>query len=64
MMESSFLSFLSFCGSTVLTYFCLVGAAITLRWGTTGLGYIFRNRHRIDGFVRNDARKNLEGRVS
>ena len=45
---------LSFFGACLLGYCMLVGAWIVLRWGMTGVLFLWRKRSQIDTAVRQD----------
>jgi hypothetical protein len=51
------LSFLSFVGGLVILVFALVGAFPCLRWGLTGVQFIWRNRRDLDEQIRREMRE-------
>ena len=57
MNENNILTFLSFVGALVLAFWACIGFAFHMRWGTTGLAYLWRHRERLDKFVEKDIRE-------
>jgi hypothetical protein len=56
-MSEGAISFFSFIGMLVIGLWACIGFAFSMRWGTTGLVYLWRNKERLDRIVEKDIRK-------